>query len=83
MSKENLGNKQKIVHNICLIKYERYDPLITPHKQKIGSIRLKKQTKKKVIITKQNQTINQKFPERESYSATKQELKKLRDTIPD
>ena len=36
----------------CLIKVERYDLVITPHKQTIGYIRSKRQTRKKAIIAK-------------------------------
>ena len=33
MSRDNLGNKQTVLHN-CLIKNEKYDLVITPHRQK-------------------------------------------------
>ena len=47
MSRDNLGSKQKIVLHKCLIKNERYDLVITPHRQTIGKIRSKRQTQKK------------------------------------
>ena len=45
MSRVNLGSKQPIVLHNCLIKNERYDLVITPHKQTIGYIK-KTRTKK-------------------------------------
>ena len=45
MSKDNLGNKQMLILNDCLFKDERYDLAITPHKQKKGFIRFKKNKK--------------------------------------
>ena len=50
MSKNNLGSKQTIILYNCLIKNERYDLVITPHRQTVGSvgyIRSKRQTRKK------------------------------------
>ena len=47
MSLNNLGNKQTIVLHNCEINNEKYDLVITPHKQTIGSIRTKRQTIKK------------------------------------
>ena len=52
MSRDNLGNKQtNIIHN-CLINDERYDLVITPHRQSVGYIRTKRQTVKKKFINK-------------------------------
>ena len=45
MSRDNLGNKQTVIHN-CLIKNEKYDLVITSHKQKIGYIRSEKHKEK-------------------------------------
>ena len=56
MSRDNLGSKQTIVLHKYLIKNERYDLVITPHRQTIGKIRSKRQTQKKDnhIKTKKN-----------------------------
>ena len=43
MSKDNLGIEQTIKLHSCLIRNERYDLVITPHKQTIGYIRSKRQ----------------------------------------
>ena len=47
MSMDNLGSKQTIVLQNCLIKNERYHLVISPHRQTIGYIRSKIQTRKK------------------------------------
>ena len=52
MSRDNLGSKQTIIFHNCLIKIERKDLVITPHRQTIGYFRSKRQTRKKTIITK-------------------------------
>ena len=57
MSRDNLGNKQTIILHNCLINDERYDLVITPHRQSVGYIRTKKQTLRKKIINKQKQII--------------------------
>ena len=46
MSLNNLGNKQTIVLHNCEINNETYDLVVTPHKQKSGHIRTRRQTKK-------------------------------------
>ena len=63
MSKDNLGNKKMLILNDGLFKHERYDFPITPHKQKKGFIRLRKQTRNKSIITKQKQILVKISPE--------------------
>ena len=52
MSGDNLGNKQNFMIHNCLINNERYDLVITPHRQSIGYIRTKTQTLRKKIIDK-------------------------------
>ena len=47
MSRDNLGSKQTLKLDNFLIENERYDPAIAPHKQTIGYIRSKRQTRKK------------------------------------
>ena len=79
MSRDNLGNKQIIVLHNCLIKNERYDFVITPHRQTIGCIRSKRQTQKNTIITKRKQIIRKRFSKQrnlvsESDTNTIQEL---------
>ena len=44
MSRDNLGSKQTIVLHKCLIKNERYDLVITPHRQTLGYFRSERQT---------------------------------------
>ena len=86
MSRDNLGNKQTIVLHNCLIKNERYDLVITAHRQTKGYIKSKRQTRKKTIITKQKQIIRKRFSKKvnavsESDTNTTQELQKLKDSI--
>ena len=44
MSRDILGNKQTIILHNCIINDERYDLVVTPHRQTIGYIRTKRQT---------------------------------------
>ena len=61
MSRDNLGNKQTtIIHN-CIINDEKYDLVITPHRQSVGYIRTKRQTLRKTIINKQKQIIRKRY----------------------
>ena len=53
MSRDNLGSKQTIIFHNCIINDERYDLVITPHRQSIGYIRTKRQLLRKKIISKQ------------------------------
>ena len=46
MSRDNLGSKQTIVLHNCLIENDRYDLVITPHRQTIGYFREKINPKK-------------------------------------
>ena len=86
MSRDNQGNKQTIVLHKCLIKNLRYDLVITPHRQKIGYIRSKRQTQKKTVITKEKQIIRKRFSKggnavSESDTNTIQELQDLEDSL--
>ena len=86
MSRDNLGNKQTIIIHNCLINDERYDLVITPHRQSIGYIRTKKQTLRKKFINKQKQIIRKRFSKRrnavsESETTAIQELHILKDSI--
>ena len=68
MSPNNLGNKQTIVLHNCEIKNEKYDLVITPHKQTIGYIRTKRQTIKEKILSKQRQITRNRFQSEETQS---------------
>ena len=85
MSRDNLGSKQTIILHNCLIRNERYDLVITPHKQTIGYIRSKRQTREKTIIAKQKQSIKKRFQRgnaaSESETNTIQELQDLKSSI--
>ena len=86
MSRDNLGSRQAFVLHNCSIKNERYDLLITPHRQTKGYIRSKRQTRKKTIITKQKQIIKRRFSKRrnavsESDTNKIQVLQELKDSI--
>ena len=85
MSRDNLGNKQRFILHNCLINDERYDLLITPHRQSVGYIRTKRQTLRKKIINKQKQIIRKRFSKRrnavsESETSAIQELHNLKDS---
>ena len=82
----NLGSKETIKLHNSLNKKERYDVVITPHRQTIGYIRSKRQTRKKTIIAKQKQIIKRRFSKRrnaalESDTKTIEELQYLKNTI--
>ena len=83
MSRDNLGSKQTIILHNCLIRSERYDLVITPHRQTIRYIRSKRQTRKKTIIAKQKQIVKRRFSKTsnavsESETTTIQELQNLK-----
>ena len=85
MSKDKLGSKQTTTLHNCLIKNERYDLVITPHRRIIEYIRSKRQTRKKAIITKQKQVIKRRFSKRrnalsESETNTTQKLQDSKDS---
>ena len=74
-----------ILHN-CLIQNESYDLLIAPHTPTKRYIRSKRQTTKKTIIAKPQQTIRRRFSKirnavSESDTTTIQELQDLKDSI--
>ena len=60
MSLDNLGNKQTIILHNCEINSEKYDLVITPHRQSTGYIRTKRQTIKRKILSKQKRQITRK-----------------------
>ena len=79
------GSKQTIILHNCLTRNEKYDLVITPHKQTIGVLRSKRQTRKKTKITKQKQNIKKQLSKRrnaiwESETNTIQELQDLKDS---
>ena len=86
MSRDNLDNKQTIIISICLINDDKYDLVITPHRQSVGYLRTKRQTLRKKIINKQKQNIAKKVSKRrnpvsESETTAIQELHNLKDSI--
>ena len=85
MSRDNLGNKQTIIIYNCLINNDKYDLIITPHRQSVGYIRTKRQTLRKIIINKQKQIIRKRFSKQrnavsESETTAIQELHNLKDS---
>ena len=85
MSRDNLGNKQTIIIHTVLINDERYNLVITPHRQSVGYIRTKRQTLRKKIFDKQKPFIGKKFLKRrnavsESETNAIQELHNLKDS---
>ena len=82
MSLENLGNKQTIILHNCEINNEKYDLVITPHRQSTGYIRTKRQTIKRKILSKQRQITRKRFSKQrnafsESETSHLQELYRL------
>ena len=70
----------------CLINDERYDLVITPHRQSVGYIRTKRQTLRKKIVNNQKQIIRKRFSKgrnavSESEASAIQELHILKDSI--
>ena len=63
MSRDSLGNKQTIIINNCLINDEKYDLVITPHRQSVGYIRTKRQAQRKKKMNEQKQVIRKRFSE--------------------
>ena len=68
MSRDILGNKQTIIINSCLINYERYDLVITPHGKSVGHIKTKRQTERKKLLTIKNKLLGKDFPNEETRS---------------
>ena len=86
MSFKNLGNKQTIVLHNCEIDNQKYDLVITPHKQTVGYIRTKRQTIKRKIISKQRQITRRRFSKyinafSESEASSLDELYKIKESI--
>ena len=86
MSLNNLGNKQTIVLHNCEINNKAYDLLITPHKQTIGYIRIKRQTMKRNLLSKQRQITRKRFSKRrnavsESEVSDSDALYELKETV--
>ena len=84
MSRDNLGIKQTIILHSCITNDERYDLVITPHRQTVGYIRTKRQTLRKKIISKQKQIIRKRFSKQiavsESETSEIQIVYKLKDS---
>ena len=53
MSRDDLGKKQTIILNNCIINDERYEFVVTPHRQTIEYIRTRRQTQKNISNQKQ------------------------------
>ena len=86
MSRDNLGNKHTFILHKCLINDERYDIVITPHRQTIGYIRLNRQTLRKKIFNKQKQIFRKRFSKQgtavsQSETSAMQEIYNLKDSI--
>ena len=87
MSLNKLGNKQTIVlHNCEIKKNEKYDFLITPHKQTKRYIRTKRQTIKRKFLSKHRQITRKRFSKRrnavsESETSYFDALYKLKDSV--
>ena len=90
MSRDNLGNKQTIVIQICSINDKNNDLVITPHRQSVGYIKTKRQTLRKNIIKKnknkllgkdfqneETQSQNQKQPQNTNFIILKTQLTKI------
>ena len=79
MSLDDLGNNQTIILHNCEINNEKYDLVITPHKQTIGYIRTKRQTIKRKNFKQTKTNYSKKI-----FKAKKcnlEELYKLKDSV--
>ena len=86
MSLDNLGNKQTIILHNCEINKEKYDLVITPHKQSIGYFRTKRRTITRKILSNIRQITQKKFSKQrnaaaESETSKLEELYRLKDSI--
>ena len=86
MSLDNLGNQQTIILHHCERNNEKYDLVITPHRQSTGYIRTKRQTIKRKILSKQRQITRKRFSKQrnafsESESSHLQESYRLKNSI--
>ena len=67
MSLDNLGNKQTIILHNCEINNEKFDLVITPHRQSTGYIRTKRQKIKRKFLGKQRQITRKEFQNKETH----------------
>ena len=86
MSLDNLGNKQTIILHNCEKNNEKFDLIITLHRQSTGYIRSRRQTIKRKIFSKQRQITRKRFSKQknafsESETNHLQELYRLKDSI--
>ena len=86
MSRDNLEKKPTILLHNCIINDERYDLVITPHRQTIEYIRTKRQTLGKKILSKQKQIFRKRVSKQrnavsDSETSAIQELHNLKDSI--
>ena len=75
MSRDNLGNKQTIILHNGIINDERYNLVITPHKQTTGYIRTKRQTFRKKTISKQDKLFENRFQSEETQCPNQKSVK--------
>ena len=68
MSLDNLGNKQTIILHNCEINNEKYNLVITLHKQRIGYIRTKRQTITRKILRNKDRLHDKHFQSKETQS---------------
>ena len=86
MSLDTLRNKQTIILHNCEINSEKYDVVITPHKQTIIHLRVKRQTTTRKVLSKQRQITRKRFSKRrnavsESKTSNLEELYSLKDSV--
>ena len=86
MSPDKLGNKQTIILHNCEINNEKYDLVVTPHKQTLEYIRKKRQTISRKFLSKQRQITRKRFSKRrnavsESETSNLEELNRPKDSI--
>ena len=86
MSLNNPGNKQTIVLHNCEINDKKYDLVITLHKQTIGYIRTKRQTKKEKFSVNKDKLHEKDFQSEETQSTNQKPvtchaLYKLKDSV--
>ena len=86
MSLDNLGNKQTIILHNCEINSEKYDLVITPHKQTKGYITTKRRTITRKILSKQRQITRKIFSKRrnavsETETSNLEELYRLKYSV--
>ena len=72
MSLKNLENKQTIVLHNCEIDDQKYDLVITPHTQTVRHIRTKRQTTKRIVISKQRQITRKRISKKKEIHSPNQ-----------